>query len=201
MRGAPAGWFWRATSDRRGFRTVRFFFFGSLMDRDVAALVLGRPVEAGALQPGILHGYERLVVAGESYPALAPRAGGKVAGLLLHGVGDTDLARMQFFESEEFAPAAYRIELTSGGYVDAYTFVAREVLEYTDQRWDFAHWQRHEKPGYLTLARAWMNEYGRREAHQLEGTWSSRRQRQLDERASGKDCNERQSTSGGKSHE
>lgn len=158
---------------------MRCFFFGSLMDGDVAELVLGRRIDARALQPGILHGYERLVVAEESYPALAPRAGGKVAGVVIDRINHAELARMQFFESEEFAPVACDIELAAGGYVSAQTFLAREVLQYTDQRWDYGHWQRHEKNDYLLLVREWMSEYGRREAHQLEAAWSSARREQV----------------------
>jgi hypothetical protein len=158
---------------------MRCFFFGSLMDRDVAELVLGRRIDARALQPGILHGYERLVVAEESYPALAPRAGGKVAGLVIDRISVVELARMQFFESDEFAPVDRDIELAGGEYVIAQTFLACEVLQYTDHRWDFAHWQRHDKDDYLLLVREWMGEYGKRKAHQLEAAWSSARREQL----------------------
>jgi hypothetical protein len=169
------------------------------MDRDVAELVLGRRIDARALQPGILHGYERLVVAEESYPALAPRAGGKVAGLVIDRLSAVELARMQFFESDEFAPVARDIELASGEYVIAQTFLAREVLQYTDRRWDYAHWQRHEKNDYLVLVREWMSEYGKREAHQLEAAWNSARREQIarDEIGGGHE----QRTKRGKFHE
>ncbi len=178
---------------------MRFFFFGSLMDRDVAELVLGRRVDPGALRVGLLHGYERRVVAEETYPALAPRAGGKVAGLVLDEVDSADLARMQFLESDEFVPAPCEIELASGDYISAHTFVAREVLKYTDQPWDFTRWQREDKQDYLRLVREWMSEYGRREAHELEAAWSeARRQQARDDKAP---CEQRQTNRRGKSHD
>ncbi len=166
---------------------MRCFFFGSLMDRDVAKLVLGRVIEPRLQQPGILHGYERLLVAEESYPALAPRPGGKVTGVVAEGISDTDMDRMLFFESDEFVPAACDIELTSGEYVSAQTFLAREVLEYTDQPWNFDHWRRRDKDEYLVLVRDWMLEYGKREAHQLEAAWSSGRREQIARRRVGKE--------------
>ncbi len=76
---------------------MRCFFFGSLMDRDIAELVLGHRIEPGLQQPGFLHGYERLLVAEESYPALAPRPGSKVTGLIVEQISAVDMARMQFF--------------------------------------------------------------------------------------------------------
>ncbi|MDH3453017.1 MAG: gamma-glutamylcyclotransferase [Gammaproteobacteria bacterium] len=158
---------------------MRCFFFGSLMDRDVAELVLDRHIEPRLQQPGILHGYKRLLVAEESYPALAPRAGGKVTGVVVDEISDADLARMQFFESAEFAPVAREIELIGGEYVSAQTFIAREVLQYTDQPWDFGHWLRDDKTDYLALVRDWMAAYGKRETHQLEAAWSSARREQL----------------------
>lgn len=168
------------------------------MDREVAALVLGRALDRQHLQPGILHGFERLVVAEESYPALALRAGGKVSGLVVEPISETDLARMQFFESEEFAPADCRIELVSGGFVSAQTFLAREALTYTDQPWSFEHWQQHEKRDYLLLVREWMREYGKRESHQLEAAWSEARREQL-ARRDDPDGQSEQQTTGGKS--
>ena len=179
---------------------MRCFFFGSLMDRDVAALVLDRSIDTGQLQAGILHGYERLVVAGETYPALAPRAGGKVSGLLMDEISAADIARMQFFESSEFAPAACDIELVSGGYVSAQTFLARAELEYSDQPWDYPHWQRHDKRDYLVLVREWMSEYGRSEAYQLEAEWSGARRAQIRRHQAAGEQHE-QHTSGGKIHE
>ncbi|MDH3712374.1 MAG: gamma-glutamylcyclotransferase [Gammaproteobacteria bacterium] len=158
---------------------MRCFFFGSLMDREVAELVLDRRIDPRALRSGILHGYECLVVAEESYPALAPRAGGKVAGVVIDQISAGELARMQFFESDEFEPVARDVELDSGEFVTAQTFLAREVLQYAGQLWDYAHWRLHEKNDYLVLVREWMSEYGKYEAHQLEAAWSSARREQL----------------------
>jgi len=170
------------------------------MDRDVAALVIDRNINTDLLQAGILHGYERLVVAGETYPALAPRPGGKVTGVLVDEISAADLARMQFFESSEFAPVACDIELAVGGYVSAQTFLARAELVYSDQPWDYAHWQRHDKRDYLVLVREWMSEYGRSEAHQLEAEWSGARRAQVSRQEAAGEQHE-QHTSGGKIHE
>ena len=36
---------------------MRFFFYGTLMDRDLLSLVLGRRVEQRTLKPALLRGY------------------------------------------------------------------------------------------------------------------------------------------------
>ena len=162
---------------------MEFFFFGSLMDRDVAEAVLGRALESGALTPAVLHGFVRLTVAEESYPALAPRAGGRVAGMLLRGVSRADLARLQFFESEEFTPQLLDVELASRERVRARVFVASESLRVGEQAWDYRRWLREEKADFLALTRQWMAEFGRRESHELEESWRSAREQRERARA------------------
>ncbi len=149
-----------------------FFVFGTLMDRDVAAVVLGRRFDPANALPAWLHGYQRLLVAGECYPALAPRAGGKVTGLLLSGLGDADLARMQFFESEEFEPRACEVELADGRWVSAQVFLATEALQLGEGAWRFDAWLRDHKAAYLERTRAWMAGFGRQATADLEVGWS-----------------------------
>ena len=177
---------------------MRCFFFGSLMDHDVAELVLGRRIAPDLRQPGILAGYERLIVAEESYPALAPRPGGKVTGLIVEQISEADMTRMQFFESDEFMPTACDIERVGGEFVSAQVFVAREVLELTDQPWEFERWLHQDKSDYLLLVRDWMQQYGEREAHQLEAAWNDARRDQIARRQAGGNTHEQQSR-GGKS--
>src|SRR3954451_21868760 len=59
------------------------FFFGALMDLDVLAYLLERPVDLDDLQPATIAGFRRVRAAGASYPVLVPEAGGKVEGRLL----------------------------------------------------------------------------------------------------------------------
>ena len=57
---------------------MRFFFYGTLLDAQVRALVIGR--RATRLQPATLAGYHRVGIVGVSYPMLVPDSDGRVEG-------------------------------------------------------------------------------------------------------------------------
>ncbi len=158
--------------------TLPFFLFGSLMDPDIAQVVLGRRLAPRELRAAVLPGYRRLVVAEETYPALAPCVGARVNGVLLRTVSETEVARMRFFESAEFAVQSCRVVLPLGGDAQARVFLASAVLEYSDREWDYARRLRREKQDYLHATREWMQAFGRREAAELEAQWELARRGQ-----------------------
>jgi Gamma-glutamyl cyclotransferase, AIG2-like len=49
---------------------MRFFFYGTLLDRDVMALVLGRRLPPAAYAAAVLRGHARRRAKGASYPTL-----------------------------------------------------------------------------------------------------------------------------------
>ena len=65
---------------------MRFFFYGTLLDRDVTALVLGRRLPPAAFVPAILPGYSRWRVQGGSYPISVPDHKGQVSGAVVGGL-------------------------------------------------------------------------------------------------------------------
>jgi len=75
---------------------VSLFVYGTLMDGARVQAVVGRRL---ASRPAVLDGYERVEPAG-SYPYVVPRDGATVAGVLLDGVDDTALARLDAYEDE-----------------------------------------------------------------------------------------------------
>ena len=75
---------------------VSLFVYGTLMDERRAEAVVGRPL---ARRPAELHGYERIEHAG-SYPFGVPQEKGTVTGILLDGVDDAALARLDAYEDE-----------------------------------------------------------------------------------------------------
>jgi hypothetical protein len=80
---------------------VAFFFFGTLMDRDLLERVLGRRVPDGELTPARLSGYRRVRAVTADYPVLVPSPGAVVDGVLLRAASRRDETRMRHFEDEE----------------------------------------------------------------------------------------------------
>ena len=63
---------------------MRFFFYGSLLDNDVTALVIGRRLPPSAWVPATLTGFSRRKAKGVTYPVAIRDPKGKVEG----AVGD-----------------------------------------------------------------------------------------------------------------
>lgn len=154
---------------------MHWFFFGSLLDRDVLDVVLGRASEDVVRRPGTLRGYRKLRVADESYPALRADAAAdaRADGVVFSGFSDADMNRVCYFEGDEFELRPLPVDLDDGGRVDALTFTATEKLLFSDQVWTLADWQREHKAGFLPLAREWMDGYGGAAPQDLEAQWQA----------------------------
>ena len=61
---------------------MRFFFYGTLLDRDVTALVLGRRLPPSAFEPAMLRGHSRRRARGVSYPVVVRDPRGEVSGAI-----------------------------------------------------------------------------------------------------------------------
>lgn len=137
---------------------MRLFFFGSLMDRDFLAIVLGRDASDLPLAPARLHGFERRRARGETFPVLVPCPGGVVEGLVAPGFAAADVARLSYYETADYALRPFSVE-TADGRAEAHVFLATSRLEAEETLWDFAHWAATEKPLGLLLAAELMAHY------------------------------------------
>jgi cation transport regulator ChaC len=137
-------------------RIMTYFFFGTLMDREVLATVLDRPVAADELSRAWLHGYQRVRAANASYPMLIPAPGVIVGGVVFEPRDDRDDVRIQHFENGEYAERWLHVHLAGGRRLATRVFLALDVLEATDEAWDLAAWARAHKAAFLQQCREWM---------------------------------------------
>lgn len=136
-----------------------FFFFGTLMDRDVLERVLDRPVPDDQLVPALLPGYRRVKAAAADYPALVPCPGGAVEGVVLRATTPRDEARILHFEADEYEPRVLPVRLLDDDRpAAARVFLALPALGRTDEHWDPETWARRHKEGYLRLCDEWMSD-------------------------------------------
>jgi Gamma-glutamyl cyclotransferase, AIG2-like len=135
---------------------MTYFFFGTLMDREVLATVLDRPIAADELSRAWLHGYQRVRAANTSYPILVPAPGVVVGGVVFQPKDDRDDVRIRHFEDGEYAERWLSVHLAGGGRLASRVFFALEVLEATDEAWDLAAWASAHKAAFLDQCREWM---------------------------------------------
>lgn len=152
------------------------FFYGSLRDPEMLALVLGHPVEPSRLEPAVAENHATLRLIDEDYPLLAPAPGRRAAGVLLYGLTEAELDRIRFFEEEEYALAPITVR-TARGPVEALHLGGTAKPRASSVDWDFAAWCREHRPAALEATREYMAHYGRLSAAELDAIWPAIRNR------------------------
>ncbi len=157
-----------------------FFFYGTLRDPDLRAIVLGGEASGGTFAPAVLPGYRRVRIAGRGYPALIPDPRARTGGLLASGLGEAAAARISYYESDDYAVRSAEVEAADGradGRVSAWVFlpVRGRTMRLTPAPWDLALWRRRFKPGACANARAWMARLERPELVRLAAGWRARK--------------------------
>jgi Gamma-glutamyl cyclotransferase, AIG2-like len=141
-------------------RKGAFFFYGTLMDRDLLSAVLGRRIWPHALRPAVLCGYRRSSVRGASYPVVLRQRGASVTGAILCGVGTAETARLCSYEGD-----GYEIGQALAGQPH---HGARRVLVFRPRRggytvssrpWHFPGWRlRHKRSAMKAVAVGWVEQ-------------------------------------------
>lgn len=155
------------------------FFYGTLRDPDLLAVILGRPVDPAALEPAWVDDHATLRLEDEDYPVLVPRPGARAEGVLVHGLGPADFERLDFYEEDEFEPVPVTVT-TARGPVAARMFAPNELAAAdVDGPWRFEEWQAREKAVALEAAREFMDYFGRLDAEAANALWHGIRIRAL----------------------
>jgi gamma-glutamylcyclotransferase (GGCT)/AIG2-like uncharacterized protein YtfP len=135
------------------------FFFGTLMDLDVLAYLLERPVDLDDLKPASITGFCRVRAVGASYPVLVPQAGGVVEGRLLRRATARDIARINHYESEEYLAELRHVVTADTREVAAWLYLGLDHLEASDEPWSLEDWQRRDKAGFFAACDGWMDDF------------------------------------------
>ena len=130
-------------------------FFGTLMDREVLSLVVGRAVEAGELEPVHLPGFRRVRAAGASYPVLVAEPAGAVEGRLWRGARPAERARLDAYEGPAYRLAPVEALDAGGNSLRALAYLAVPGrIAATAEPWDLAAWQARHKAAFLARGEA-----------------------------------------------
>ena len=163
-----------------GAATLDFFFYGTLLDDDVRAAVLGRDLPAEAPVAATLAGFRRVPVAGHGFPVVIVDPRGRVEGALLGGLGAGAAARLSYFEGPEYHPRLCPIGDSGGTAHAAWVFVPAPRQPFTPGlrprpgAWDLAGWQRRHKARYMRGLRPTMAAAPAQLLAELRREWEER---------------------------
>ncbi|MGZ8409581.1 MAG: gamma-glutamylcyclotransferase family protein, partial [Hyphomicrobium sp.] len=136
-----------------GAACMNFFFYGTLLDDDVFALVTGRSTAPHDRCRAAIHGHLRVFREGASYPILVAAAGGRVDGALVAGLGPKETERLKTFEGDEYDLVQLVVHRHNRGPASAYVFMAKTWVAGSAEEWDLAHWRRRHKRRYVARLR------------------------------------------------
>ena len=140
---------------------MRFFFYGTLLDHDVTALVLGRRLPPAAYVQASLPGHARWRAKGASYPVVVADPRGEVAGAIVCGLSTRDVGYLAAYEGPGYRIAPLKVRLR-GKLVTVSVFepIVESGNGYRDSRlqpsrvlWDLALWQRRHKRAFAQRLR------------------------------------------------
>jgi Gamma-glutamyl cyclotransferase, AIG2-like len=128
---------------------MRFFFYGTLLDRDVTALVLGRRLPPAAFAPAVLPGHARRRIKGGSYPIAVRDAKSEVAGAIVGGLNARDVARLAAYEGPRYRIAPLKVRIAGALSIVSVFAPLEERFQPTSGAWELTSWQRRHKKAFL----------------------------------------------------
>ena len=128
-----------------------YFFYGTLMDPEVAREILGRPLTGFNPRKGTLAGYRKLYVTGATYPGLqaSSDADANAAGIVVERITALEVSRLSRYEGREYRTETLPIHLEDGETVETKLFLTGNGIRLTNKPWDFGRWQRTDKKRFL----------------------------------------------------
>jgi hypothetical protein len=134
---------------------TRFFFYGTLLDHDVMALVIGRRLPPSAFMPATLKGHVRRRAKGVSYPILVREPGGEVEGVVVGGLTRRDVERLSAYEGPRYRIAPLKVRVDGSLKMVSVFEPVEHRFQPVDGAWNLALWQgRHKRPFIGRLRRA-----------------------------------------------
>ena len=134
------------------------FFYGTLRHRALLELVMGRPANQLDIQDDQLPGHAVLSARAGPFPVLIADGAAQATGVLVRGLTDDDIARLNFYEAG-FDYDLHTLTLRSGEVADVY--VPTPGAWDTDGRWDLAEWQRDWSDLSVAAAEEVMDSFGK----------------------------------------
>ena len=91
------------------------FFYGTLCDLRLCEIVLGRSRDQMQFSDALLHDHAVYWARGQNFPVIVREQGSTAKGLLLTGLDQTDIDKLDYYESGfDYAPVPVTVETDAG---------------------------------------------------------------------------------------
>ncbi|MFL4471229.1 NUDIX domain-containing protein [Tateyamaria armeniaca] len=116
------------------------FFYGTLRHLPLLECVMGQSADQLDFDPAVLPDHIALSARDGPYPVLTPSKGASTQGVVVRGLSDRDIARLDYYEGG-FGYDLERLTLADGTEADV--FLPTPDVRAMDAPWDFADWETH----------------------------------------------------------
>ncbi|UOA27201.1 NUDIX domain-containing protein [Pseudosulfitobacter sp. DSM 107133] len=140
------------------------FFYGSLRHLPLLEVVLGAPATDLDFVETTLPDHMVLAVSGGLYPVIVPQKGARASGILVRGLRDSQIARLDYYEGG-FDFDLRDMVLANGQGARVY-FAAETDLS-VDGPWSLAEWEDRWAELSVIAAREVMGYFGQRDAAEV----------------------------------
>ena len=141
-----------------GNKAINLGLYGTLLDANVRALVLGEAWR-NAGRPAVLGGWERRYVAGQVYPGIRPAPGAEIDVLVLNDLTEEALAAADWFEGDEYErrPLPIAFADAAGGQGAALFYIPTSATALAAEPWCYDDaWHSRHHARFMQEARAAM---------------------------------------------
>lgn len=141
------------------------------MDPDVLRLVSQQGDDSIVREPATVPDHVRRWVLDDHYPVLVASLGSRTDGLIIRGLQDEALRRIEFFEGDEFSLRTLMVENAEGRAEEVCYFADNQRQRISDEEWHLDEWQRSTKPKTLPRIERYMRCYGKMTTTEADAYW------------------------------
>lgn len=144
------------------------FFYGTLCDLGLCEIVLGRSREELQFSKARLHDHAAYWAKNENFPVIIQEPGSIAEGLLLEGLDDMDIQRLDYYESGfDYAPVPVTVDTDAGPkHVSVYYCDDPEVV--SGDTWRLEDWSETWGPTAYQAAIEFMWHFGKSSAADMD---------------------------------
>lgn len=141
------------------------------MDPELLQVVSRQPIDSLILEPASVSNHARRWVLDDLYPVLVPEQGTDTLGLIIRGLSEEAMARIVFFEGEEFMLQPIVVRTQNGVSEQVQYFDDNQRKLISESEWVLSDWQRTTKAETMKRVERYMQCYGRMTAAEADRYW------------------------------
>ena len=155
---------------------MRLFVYGSLLDAEVRADLMGAARGQMHVFPAVLLHHRRRCSAGGDFPVLVPSTGARVPGLLVERLDRRTAFWIAHFEGAGYRLARVKVVRPNGESLRPWCFLSAGPVADAGIPWNLRAWQRTAKPATRRAIVQWSRTIGPNHPLSLDVPWLVRRQ-------------------------